>query len=196
MNKIAKILQKIRVAYYRYIVSNIKVSGKFKIHSATIFHSMNGGKICIADNVHLGYYPSHLFFNACNHIDVRGGGGSNAMISVDSGTFINNNFSLVAYKESIHIGRNCFIGTNFQAMSSDFHALTIKNRNDERYIQSASVEIGDDCFIGNNVIVLKGVKLGSGCVVGSGSVVTKSFGANLIIAGNPARLIKEIKQEE
>ncbi|EAM0277894.1 hypothetical protein ACIMKO_001852, partial [Campylobacter upsaliensis] len=48
------------------------------------------------------------------------------MISVDSGTFINNNFSLVAYKESIHIGRNCFIGTNFQAMSSDFHALTIK----------------------------------------------------------------------
>ncbi|EOA2863405.1 hypothetical protein ACHZF2_001326, partial [Campylobacter upsaliensis] len=64
MNKIAKILQKIRVAYYRYIVSNIKVSGKFKIHSATIFHSMNGGKICIADNVHLGYYPSHLFFNA------------------------------------------------------------------------------------------------------------------------------------
>ncbi|EAH9988128.1 acyltransferase, partial [Campylobacter upsaliensis] len=111
-------------------------------------------------------------------------------------TFINNNFSLVAYKESIHIGRNCFIGTNFQAMSSDFHALTIKYRNDERYIQSASVEIGDDCFIGNNVIVLKGVKLGSGCVVGSGSVVTKSFGANLIIAGNPARLIKEIKQEE
>lgn len=194
MNKIAKILQKIRVAYYRYIVSNIKVSGKFKIHSATIFHSMNGGKICIADNVHLGYYPSHLFFNACNHIDVRGG--SNAMISIDSGTFINNNFSLVAYREGIHIGRNCFIGTNFQAMSSDFHGLTIKNRNDEKYIQSASVKIGDNCFIGNNVIVLKGVKLGSGCVVGSGSVVTKSFGANLIIAGNPARLIKEIKQEE
>ncbi|ELG8494751.1 acyltransferase [Campylobacter upsaliensis] len=195
MNKIARILQKIRVAYYRYIVSNIKVSGKFKIHSATIFHSMNGGKICIADNVHLGYYPSPLFFNACNHIDVRGGGG-NTMISIDSGTFINNNFSLVAYREGIHIGRNCFIGTNFQAMSSDFHGLTIKNRNDEKYIQSASVKIGDNCFIGNNVIVLKGVKLGSGCVVGSGSVVTKSFGANLIIAGNPARLIKEIKQEE
>ncbi|TNB63684.1 acyltransferase, partial [Campylobacter helveticus] len=120
----------------------------------------------------------------------------NTMISIDSGTFINNNFSLVAYREGIHIGRNCFIGTNFQVMSSDFHALTIKNRNDEKYIQSASVEIGDNCFIGNNVIVLKGVKLGSGCVVGSGSVVTKSFGANLIIAGNPARLIKEIKQEE
>ncbi|EKH7233454.1 acyltransferase, partial [Campylobacter upsaliensis] len=118
------------------------------------------------------------------------------MISVDSGTFINNNFSLVAYKESIHIGRNCFIGINFQAISSDFHGLTIDTRTNEECVRSASVEIGDSCFIGNNVIVLKGVKLGSGCVVGSGSVVTKSFGANLIIAGNPARLIKEIKQEE
>lgn len=125
-----------------------------------------------------------------------GGGGSNAMISIDSGTFINNNFSLVAYREGIHIGRNCFIGTNFQAISSDFHGLTIDTRTNEECVRSASVEIGDSCFIGNNVIVLKGVKLGSGCVVGSGSVVTKSFGANLIIAGNPARLIKEIKQEE
>ena len=124
-----------------------------------------------------------------------GGGGGNAMISIDSGTFINNNFSLVAYKENIHIGRNCFIGINFQAMSSDFHGLTIENRNNEEHIQSASVEIGDDCFIGNNVIVLKGVKLGKGCVVGSGSVVTKSFGDNALIGGNPARLLRTIQQD-
>lgn len=37
-----------------------------------------------------------------------GGGGGNTMISIDSGTFISNNFFLVAYKENIHIGRNCF----------------------------------------------------------------------------------------
>lgn len=72
---IGKIFHKIRVAYYRHFLSNVRVDGRFKLHSATIFHSTNGGVIEIADNVHLGYYPSPLFFNACNHIDVRGGGG-------------------------------------------------------------------------------------------------------------------------
>jgi lipopolysaccharide O-acetyltransferase len=55
---------------------------------------------------------------------------------------------------------------------------------------SQEVSIGDDCWIGNNVSILKGVKLGSRCIVGSGSVVTKSFPNNSIIAGVPAKLIK------
>lgn len=52
------------------------------------------------------------------------------------------------------------------------------------------VTIGDNCWIGARVIILPGVTLGDGCVVGAGSVVTKSFEANSIIAGNPAKLIK------
>ena len=118
------------------------------------------------------------------------------MITIGEGTYMNNNFSLVAYKHSITIGSNCFIGINFQAMSSDFHALSVSHRNDEAYIKGADVEIGDSCFIGNNVIILKGVKLGSGCVVGSGSVVTQSFPANSLLGGNPAKLIHTICQDE
>jgi acetyltransferase-like isoleucine patch superfamily enzyme len=54
--------------------------------------------------------------------------------------------------------------------------------------------IGDGCFIGSNSIILKGTNLGKNCVVGAGSVVYGSFPDNVIIAGNPAMIIKENKQ--
>jgi galactoside O-acetyltransferase len=44
-----------------------------------------------------------------------------------------------------------------------------------------------------NAIILKGVTIGEGAIVGAGSVVTKSVPAFTIVAGNPARIIKEVK---
>ncbi|WP_371860829.1 DapH/DapD/GlmU-related protein [Terrabacter aerolatus] len=53
--------------------------------------------------------------------------------------------------------------------------------------------IGDDCWIGMNSVILPGVILGSRTTVGAGSVVTKSFPeGNCIVAGNPAKIIKQL----
>lgn len=52
------------------------------------------------------------------------------------------------------------------------------------------VDIGDGCWIGAKAIILKDVTLGDRCVVGAGAVVTKSFPADSVIAGVPARLIR------
>ncbi len=50
-----------------------------------------------------------------------------------------------------------------------------------------SIKVGNDCFIGINCILMYGIELGDGCIVGSGSVVTRSFPPHTVIAGNPAR---------
>lgn len=191
IRKIVKKLYKIRIFWFKKILSNYKIKGKFKINSPTIFLTTNnGGAIKIADSVHLGYFPSPHFFNAYNHLEVRGGD-----IMINSHTTINNNFCMCAERANIYIGKNCLIGVNFSATSSDFHGLSIKDRNNREKIKSKDIYIDDDCFIGSNVTILKGVRLGRGCVVAASSVVTHSFEDNSLIAGNPARLIRKIEQE-
>ncbi len=64
--------------------------------------------------------------------------------------------------------------------------------NDHTKYQCASVKIGKNCWLGNNVTILPGIELGDHVAVGANSVVTKSFGNNIVIAGNPAKIIREL----
>lgn len=67
----------------------------------------------------------------------------------------------------------------------------------ERYLGlelGKPVTIGDNCWIGGNAIINPGVTLGNNVVVASGAVVTKSFGDNVVIGGNPARILKIIEE--
>ena len=57
------------------------------------------------------------------------------------------------------------------------------------------ITIGDNCWIGGMAVINPGVTLGNNVVVASGAVVTKSFGSNLVIGGNPARIIKTIEPD-
>jgi acetyltransferase-like isoleucine patch superfamily enzyme len=58
-------------------------------------------------------------------------------------------------------------------------------------VHGGNVRIGKGCFLGYRVAVLPGVELGAHCIVGINSVVTKSFPAYSMLAGSPARLIKQ-----
>jgi len=52
-------------------------------------------------------------------------------------------------------------------------------------------KIGSNCFVGGNSIIMPGVQVGNGVVIGAGSIVTKSVPDNVVVAGNPARIIRE-----
>lgn len=58
------------------------------------------------------------------------------------------------------------------------------------------VEIGNGCWLGARVILLPGVRIGEGCVVAAGSVVSRSMPANSLISGNPARVIGRLEEAE
>jgi acetyltransferase-like isoleucine patch superfamily enzyme len=88
----------------------------------------------------------------------------------------------------IKLGKNFLFAPGVKLISAN-HSSKSHRQMEERN----SIEIGDDVWLGTNVIILPGVKLGNNCVVGAGSVVTKSFYKNnLVIAGNPAKIIKNI----
>lgn len=110
---------------------------------------------------------------------------------------IGNNFSMtggsICAAKKIEIGNNVNIGANSIIMDTDFHPLNPDVRLVEpQNAETAPVLIGDDVFIGMNCLILKGVTIGKGAVVGAGSVVTKNIPPYCIVAGNPARVIKEI----
>ena len=57
--------------------------------------------------------------------------------------------------------------------------------------RTAPITIGNDVWIGGSAVILPGVTLGNNVIVGAGAVVTHSFPDNVIVVGNPARVLKQ-----
>lgn len=92
--------------------------------------------------------------------------------------------------ERITIGQDVTVGANTTIMDSDFHPLDPEQRRlHPQQARTAPVVIQDRVFIGVQCLILKGITLGTGCVVGAGSVVTQDVPAGAIVAGNPAQPI-------
>lgn len=86
----------------------------------------------------------------------------------------------------IKIGNNVRCGANTLITDSDWHL------DDPRSGNPSDVIIGDNVWIGEGAKVLKGVTIGRNSVIGAGSVVTKNIPEDVVVAGNPCKIIRNL----
>jgi acetyltransferase-like isoleucine patch superfamily enzyme len=97
-------------------------------------------------------------------------------------------FTTIIIQHGLSIGEFCAISWNCQFLDEDFHTIQYEN---QRKVKDNQIIIGDRVWIGSNVSVYKGAVIGNNSVVVSHSVVKDQFEEeNVLIAGNPARIIK------
>ena len=94
----------------------------------------------------------------------------------------------------VRIGHHVFIGPNVGLHTSG-HPLDAERRNQGLEF-AHPITIGDSVWIGAGVQVLPGVNIGAGSVVAAGAVVTRDVPPNVVVAGNPARLLRPITQDD
>ncbi|SDS26631.1 transferase hexapeptide (six repeat-containing protein) [Polaribacter sp. KT25b] len=106
--------------------------------------------------------------------------------------------SIWSHKEIV-IGNNVQLGADCIILDSDCHSLDFMDRRnssiDNLNKLSKPIIIMDDVLIGAKTIILKGVKIGARSVIGAGSVVVKDIPMDCIAAGNPCKVIKNIKKD-
>lgn len=184
--KLSRYVQKTRIFLYKTLFSDAKnLSNHAKLKQATQF--VGKGRIELGD-MQLGCFPSPNFYNGVSYLEARD---SSACITIQDGTFINNNCVMIAERSSIHIGKNCLLGPNLFITDSDFHGINVADRRNGNH-ECQPVVIEDDVFIGADVKIMKGVRVGEGAVIGSGSVVVRNVLPRTLVAGVPAKLIREI----
>ncbi len=115
--------------------------------------------------------------------------GENGALEIGEGAFINYGCSIAA-DLLVRIGPRCNIGTHVIIMDNDFHRLE-PHRRDEKP-ESRPIILEENVWLGGRVIVLNGVTIGKNSVIGAGSVVTRDIPANVVAAGVPARVIREL----
>ena len=186
--KFKKLYQNLKIYIYKRFFSQNELKKYPIIKQPTIFNGK--GSINFDKNVQLGFENSEDFYSGSTYIEARE---QNSSINIGENTVINNSASIIADRGNINIGKDCLIGSNFTCINSDFHSISPDDRLNPDKAISKDINIENNVFIGSDVTILKGVTIKENCVIGCGSIVTKSFDKNSVIAGNPAKLIKVIK---
>lgn len=141
-------------------------------------------------NLSLGTNSKLVFNGSCNitkgfFINVF----DDAVLSFGNNTSFNP-FLVVKCEDSISIGQDCIFGWNVTIMDCDGHTIFLCE-NEEPENKKSQIVIKQKCWIASNTTILKGTYISDDSVVATGAIVTKKiFESNVILAGNPAKIIK------
>ena len=136
------------------------------------------GSIDDADGPYI-YAPTHLMTGRNLHLG--------------KGVFINFNVTILDVAP-VTIGDHSMIAPG-AVLTTVTHNVSVQERREHKTI-AAPITLGKDVWIGANATVLPGVSIGDGSVVAAGAVVTKDVHPYCIVGGVPAKLIRELTDEE
>jgi maltose O-acetyltransferase len=111
-------------------------------------------------------------------------------IHIGNHVFLNCLCNIIDNNE-VHIGHHVMIGPGVQIYTAD-HLLQAESRIQGLEVAKPIV-IEDNVWLGGSAILLPGVSIGRNAVVGAGAVVSRRVPANTVVAGNPAKVIREIE---
>ncbi|MCP5005858.1 MAG: acyltransferase [Planctomycetes bacterium] len=95
-----------------------------------------------------------------------------------------------AGKNGIQIGKNAFFGPNVSVTSSNY----VFNKLHESVHTSRGIKIGNNVLIGANCSILDGAEISDNTIVNANTVINRKFKPNVVLSGNPAKVVYEIKE--
>ena len=98
----------------------------------------------------------------------------------------------ISASDEIVIGHSVMMANSVYITDSDWHGIYDRTARSERV---TPVNIGDNVWLGDHSVVLKGVTIGENSVVAANAVVSRDVPANVVVAGNPARVVKQLDTE-
>jgi maltose O-acetyltransferase len=156
------------------------------------------------------YLGLHKFYQEMKHLEYR------KKYEIHPSFKFNGPDILLYGKGKIQLGENSYIGRQgILASLSPTNTITIgKGCSISHYVtmytqnripdqdfsitphkkESGDIEIGDNCWIGIGAFIKHGIKIGNNCVIAAKSVVTKDVPNNSLVAGNPAKVIKTLRE--
>lgn len=159
--------------------SKLLIDGSLVIGYKQVASSHKETRLLLEENAQMIVNGNFVMYSD-SYIRVVG----NGKLTLNS-SFINEGVQITCASE-ITIGNGCAIARDVIIRDYDAHEL-----NTADYKIAKPIEIGDHVWIGNRAMILKGVKIGEGSVVAAGALVVKDVPPNSIVAGVPAKVIKE-----
>ena len=158
----------------------IKIGKGFKVVGT--FRPHGPGRLTLGDNVlsHGGPHPVTPFTHT-----------PQAELRIGNNVVLNG--TRFGCSELIEIGDDCILA-DCRIFDTDMHSIWPHRRSDEAQVATAPVRLHRNVWVGAAAIILKGVTIGENSVVGAGAVVSRDVPPNVVVAGNPARVVKLLSE--
>lgn len=171
-------------------ILKLRLRNKIRCHA--------GNKIEISDGVNLRKNQilikgSNNTLTICDNVNIKGSiieiDGDNCHLTIGNGCVIGEGCYISCREKNtvLTIGDECMLSRNIKIMTSDGHDIY---HDGKRINYARNIKIGNQVWLADNVTVMKGAEIGSGSVVGINTLVCSTVGSNMIVVGNPAKVIR------